>query len=343
MIARRHGAWLIAAIGAILVAAVFGLRTHHRQRDAVPDGSIPTLSVTVNSAPSQGIWFPTLIQQTGLDRKYGFRLVVRQKPGPVAYAEFASGADPACYCAGTAAAARLVEQGADITLLWNVFATSYVLVTNNPAIRLPTDIIGRRLAADNATGSYALAVVLLKAVGVPMDRVIQVPIAKGAGQAAQLSAHRVDAILLTPVEAALLQRADPGFRTVAIADDGTWRKIGFPGAIPHVSFGVTRDWLRQPGNVDLARRFYRANVDAVAMAKADPERAASIIAAAVDVKPAAIADTLRSQGATINVVPIGRYQVGIRRLTTQLLPAAGMLSRPLSDAELGRLVSDFTP
>lgn len=334
---------VLLALALIVVVVSAGLWWRASQTgDVVADG-LPTLEVTVFAAPSQSVWFPTIIQKTGLDVKNGFHLVVKQKPGPVAYAEFASGVDKVCYCAGTAAVARFVEQGSPITLLWNVFATDYVLVTNNPAVRRPTDIIGRRLAADTGAGSYAIAAVLLKQAGVDVKKV-EVQSARGAAQAAQLSTHRVDAVLMTPIESSLLQADDPeATRVIPLIDDAGWKRLGYDRAVPHISFGVWREWIADPAHADLARRFYRANVEAVDLAKADPERAATIVSSNVDVRRESVLNALRSNAIQIRVAPISEYRDAIRRLTTQLLPQAGMLDRPLNEAELAALVSDFRP
>lgn len=307
----------------------------------VADG-LPRLAITVFAAPSQSIWFPTIIQQRGLDVKNGFRLIVKQKPGDVAYAEFASGVDKVCYCAGTAAVARFVEQGADISLLWNVFTTEYVLVTNNPAVRRPIDIVGRKVAADTGTGSYAMAAMLLERNGVDLDKV-EVQSARGAAQAAQLAARRVDALLVTPVEASLLQTHDEGMRVLSLVDASGWGEMGFGKGIPHISFGVWRDWLAKPANADLVRRFYRANVEAVAFAKANPELAADIVSKTVDVKRESVLRSLQLRSDFIRVAPIQEYRGAIQKLTTELLPEAGQLDRPLRPDELARYVPDFDP
>jgi len=98
-----------------------------------------------------------------------------------------------------------------------------------------------------------------------------------------------------------------------------------------------------PANADLARRFYRANVEAVAYAKANPERAADIVSGAVDVKRASVLNTLKLRSDYIRVAPISEYRAPIALLTGKLLPNAGLLDRPLTDAELSVFVSDFKP
>lgn len=338
---KRRTLW--AGLAAVLVAAAALLwwQGERRQAEASADG-LPTLTVTVFAAPSRSSWFPVIIQTLGLDRKNGFRLEYTQKPGDVAYAEFASGVDPLCYCVGTAAGARFLEQGADITLLWSVNDAQAVLVTNNPAIRAPRDVMGHRLGADTGTGAYAIAAMLLNRQGVDLSRV-KVQSVRGPAAAAQLSMGRVDAIFASPEQALKLRQGDPGVRIINLIDKSGWREMGYGSGIPHMNFGVWRHWIAKPGNLDLARRFYRANVEAAEFAKANPERAAEIVSAAVPVDREGMVQTLKYEPDAIHVAPMSEYREPVRMLTTSLLPKAGLLDRPFSDQQLDRLISDFKP
>lgn len=333
-----------AALFALVLGSAIVVFTHGgSETRAGGRDDLPTLAITVFAAPSQSIWFPTIIQKRGLDRKHGFRLAVKQKPGQTAYAEFASGVDKVCYCAAPAAVSRFVQQGAPVSLLWNVFSAEYVLITNNPAVQRPADIAGRRLAADTGTGGYAVAAMLLNRNGVDLGTV-DVQSAWGAAQAALLATKRVDALLLTPVEASLLRESDPtSYRIINLIDASGWRSAGYGPGVPAIAFGVWKDWLDDPVNADLARRFYHANVEAVAWAKAHPEEAADLVSGAVNVKRASVLNTLKLRSDYIRVAPIGEYREPIRLLTTDLLPRAGLLDRPLSAAELDVFVSGFHP
>lgn len=339
---QRYLLW-VGVILLVLGSAAVVFSQGGNTRRAVQADSLPTLAITVFAAPSQSIWFPTIIQKRGFDVKHGFRLDVKQKPGQTAYAEFASGVDKVCYCAAPAAVSRFVQQGANIRLLWNIFSAEYVLITNNPDVRAPRDIAGRRLAADTGTGGYAVAAMLLNRNGVDLKSV-DVQSAWGAAQAALLATKRVDALLLTPVEAALLRENDPAnYRIINLIDASGWRSAGYGPGVPSIAFGVWKNWLDVPANADLAQRFYRANVEAVAWAKAHPEEAADIVSSTVDVKRASVLNTLRLKSDYVRIAPISEYREPIRQLTTKLLPSAGLLDRPLSEAELALFVSDFAP
>jgi len=337
-----RGKWVIAALVLVALGAI-GWALFGRPGNQTKVDGLPTLEITVFAAPSQSIWFPTIIQKRGLDVKNGFHLVVKQKPGPTAYAEFASGIDKVCYCAAPAAVARFVEQGSKITLLWNVFSAEYVLVTNNPSVQKPADIMGRKLAADTSTGGYAVAAMLLARNAIDLKKV-DVQSAWGAAQAALLSSRRIDALLLTPVEAAMLKDADPEHvRIIELIQSSGWRAFGYGPGVPAISFGVWTDWIVQPANADLARRFYRANIEAVEWGKANPEAAADLVSGTVNVKRASVLNTLKLRSDYIRVAPIAEYRAPIRELTTKLLPDAALIDRPMTEAELKQFVSDFQP
>lgn len=339
----RRRAFYGGALLAVLALAAWLVWRTGSEPQAKGPGGVPTLTVAVFTAPSRSSWFPVLIQKLRLDAKHGFHLEFRQKPGDVAYAEFASGVDKLCYCVGTAAGARFLEQGSDITLLWSVNDAQAVLVTNSPAIREPRDIMGHRLAADTGTGNYAVAAMLLSRNGVDLGRV-KVQSVRGPAAAAQLTMRRVDAIFASPEQALRLRDSDPAnIRIINLIDRSGWKDMGFGSGIPHMNFGVWRDWIAKPENLDLARRFYRANVEAAAFAKANPERAAQIVSEVVPVDRAGMVATLKFEPEAIHVAPMREYRAPVTMLTTSLLPKAGLLDRPFTDEQLGRLISDFTP
>ena len=179
---------VVAAVGLAVAVAGFG-GPGPQARAASPQ--LPVLNVTVFAAPSQVVWFPVLIQKTGLDAQHGFKLEIKQKPSQIAYADFAAGADPVCYCISTGAGGRFVEQGADIALLWNIFNYDYYVVSGNAAVHTLKDLEGKTLVADTVTGSWALAGWFLQQQGVDLSKVtIRSSNVRGAGGFAELLAGR---------------------------------------------------------------------------------------------------------------------------------------------------------
>lgn len=304
--------------------------------------ALPVLDLTVFAAPSNSVWLPTIIHEAGLDRQHGFTLNVKQKPGQLAYAEFASGIDKVCFCAAPAAVARFVQKGADITLLWNAFNLEYVVVTRDPTIRKASDLAGHSLAADTGTGGWAIASLLLRQQGLDLSKV-KVQSAWGAAQVAQLEAGRIDAVVISPVEATLLKGKGKDYTFFPVTDRSAWQAVTHSPGVPSIAMGVWRDWLREPGHEDLMRKLYAAMQDAVQLAHRDPERAAALISGKVEVMRDTILMTLRDYPQVIAVGPLEPYYESLALLTQKWLPEAGLLDRPLTDPELKSFVAQWSP
>ncbi len=333
-VASKFGVPVLAAALALLIGGA-----------AQAQSNLPTLKITVFSPPSQSIWIPTLIRELEIDKKHGFRLEITPKPSRIAYTDFASGADPVCYCAAIAAVARFKQQGADITLLWNIFNYDAFIVTNNPSVKTPKDIEGRSLQVDTITGSWVLSNWFLQAHGVNLSKVqVQSVPARGAASLAELSLKRIDGVLLNPTEAsvAILESPEP-LRAVGLFDLDLWKKNTGTDAVPAIAIGVWRSWLAKPENRDLARRFYAANLEAQAYIRANPKDAARRIAGPSQIPESALLDTFTRFEHLINVRPIADYKPTIALITQKLLPEAKQLPEPLTQAELDDFVSDFKP
>lgn len=335
---------LMLALASLLAACSGSDRGNGDAVDAA-DARLPKLAITVFAAPSQSIWLPTLIQELGLDRTHGFRLQVKPKPSTVAYTDFATGADPVCFCSAPSAVARFVEQGADIALLWNVFNLDYFIATRNPEVRSLKDLEGRVLAADTATGGWAVASWLLQQNGVELDRVRIRSSSNFTASLTELSLGRLDAMQAGMINLATLATTqdEHGYRVLDLNQTEIWGRQGSSPGIPSIAFGVWRSWLRQEGNEDLVQRFYRANLDAAAYLRAHPEDAARRISARTGMAEPALLHLFRHRSEMIDIRPISEYRDAVRLLTQELLPAAGILKRPLTDAEFNAYVSDFHP
>jgi hypothetical protein len=307
--------------------------------------NLPVLSVTVFAAPSQVVWFPVLIQKTGLDVKHGFKLKVTQKPSQMAYADFASGADPMCYCISTAAGGRFVEQGANVTLLWTIFNYDYFIVSANPAVQTLKDLEGRTLVADTVTGSWALADWFLQQRGVDLSKVhLQSSNVRGAGAFAELLTGRADGVAVTPIDAAAaLTDAEGSLHVLAVYDPAIWQRYAKSPTLPSIAAGASRDWLAKPGNLDLLHRFYAANLDAAELVKRDPEKSAELIEQGTGIPKKTLLRYFQRFGGLINIRPIADDRASIAVLTQKILPEAKQLDRPLTASELDSYVSNFRP
>ena len=295
--------------------------------------------------PSQSIWIPTLIQELGIDRKHGFVLKVVPKPSSVAYADFAAGADQVCYCASIPAVARFKQQGADITLLWNIFNFESYIVTNNPELRTPRDFEGRTIQADTITGNWILSTVFLQAHGVALSKVHVQSMASGSTSSlVEMQLNRIDGIILNPTEAsAAIVRSPEPLTAIALFDAALWRKEAGADALPTIAIGVWRNWLAKPENQDLARRFYVANLEAEEFIHKNPKEAAALIAGPSKIDEPVLLDTFERFQHLINIRPLKEYRPIIALLTQKILPESQQLPQPFSDAELDSFVADFTP
>jgi ABC-type nitrate/sulfonate/bicarbonate transport system substrate-binding protein len=291
------------------------------------------------------VWFPTLIQKTGLDVKHGFRLEVKQKSSQVAYADFASGNDPVCYCISTAAGGRFVQQGADTTLLWNIFNYDYFVITANPAVQKAKDLEGRTLLADTVTGSWALANWLLQQQGVDFTKVkLRSSSVRGAGNVAELLAGRADGVVVTPIDASVvLAEESESLRAFSVYDPAIWQKYAKSPTLPSIAVGAWRNWLAKPENLDLIRRLYAANLDAAELVRKEPERTAELIEQGTGIAKKTLLHYFKHFGHLIDVRPISETRESIAVLTQKILPDAKQLDRPLTAKELDVYVSNFQP
>jgi NitT/TauT family transport system substrate-binding protein len=331
------------AVAVITVAAVYsGLGVGPPAAAAAQQ--LPVLTVTVFSAPSQVVWFPALIQATGLDVQHGFKLEIKQKPSQMAYADFAAGADPVCYCISTGAGGRFVEQGADVALLWTIFNYDYYIVAN-AGVHALKDLEGKTLVADTVTGSWALADWFLRQRGVDMTKVtIRSSNVRGAGGFAELMAGRSDAVAVTPIDAStVLAEAEDALHVFSVYDAAIWRQHARSETMPSIAAGAWRDWAAKAENLDLLRRFYAANLEAAKLVKREPEKAAALIEQRTGISSKTLLYYFAHFGSLVDVRPIGDNRDSIAALTQTILPAANQLDRPFTAAELANYVSDFRP
>ncbi|MEK7943323.1 ABC transporter substrate-binding protein [Pigmentiphaga sp. YJ18] len=304
---------------------------------------LPKLAVTVFSPPSQSIWIPVLIQRLGLDRKHGFELTVTPKPSNVAYTDFATGRDPVCFCAAIAAVSRFKQQGADFTLLWNIFNFESDIVIRDPAITDVKQLQGKVVQTDTITGSWALSKWFLQARGVDLGKVtIKSSSARGAAGLAELQLGRVDALLVNPTEgAAAVAQGKGALHALPVFDKAVWQKASGTDFVPSITLGVASPWIAQASNQALIRKFYAANREAAEFIRQKPAEAARLVSKDAQVEVGALQGVLERYRDLTRIEPLRRHIKTVALLTQKLLPEGGQLPRPLTDAELDSLVSAF--
>jgi ABC-type nitrate/sulfonate/bicarbonate transport system substrate-binding protein len=334
---------LVRLAAGMLLMALAACTADHT--DSAAANGLPRLGITVFAAPSQSIWLPTLIKKLKLDEKQGFELVLTAKPGTIAYTDFATGTDPVCYCAAPAAVARFVEQGAPISLVWNIFNLDSYVVTKDPSIQTPRDLAGKNVGADTGTGAWAVAAWLLEQNGLDLHQV-KLDSSSGSAMRADLSLGRMDAAVLGPIDVATLKTTageGDAYRVIGLDRATIWKQHADTEGIPSIELGVWRPWLAQPGHRELLQKLYRANVEAAAFIKEHPDQAAELISEGTSISKAALSYLFAHNPEIIDIRPASRYKSAIKQLTQTLLPAAGLLERPLTDAELDAYVADFQP
>jgi len=328
---------LKAALG--LSAAMTGASL----QPALAQENLPGLAVSSFPSPTASFWFSHLIPKLGLDRKHGFRLTVEAKPSQVAYSDFISGASKACYCIATAAAARFVERGADISQVWIVQTNVSYIVTGDPAIKSAKDLEGKTLAADTATGAWAVAASLISRAGTDLKKVRIQP-GSISNSLIELSRGRVDAAVATSaLDFIRINQEQPDkYRLIVLGNDkATFEATGGKG-IPYWGFGAWNEWLRQPANADLSRKLYAASIDLIGLLRSDTDRIAGEVAEVAKVdKQAFLAETRNYW--TYHLGPASDYEKGIRLLGSDFLPAGKQIDAPLTESAYRTLISDFKP
>lgn len=338
----------VVSVATVLGLAVTGTAATRASaaQDAAANGQpLPRLAITVFQAPSQSVWIPALISRLGLDRKHGFELVITQKPSKVAYTDFATGKDPVCFCAAIAAVARFKQQGANITLLWNIFDFEWDMIVKAGEIDSIDQIVGKTIQADTITGGWALSKWFLQARGIDLSKVnIKSSSVSGAGALAELQLGRIDGLLVNPVEAAAaVTRGNGQYAALPLFDRAIWQKVSNTEFLPSITLGVQSSWLADPQNRDLARRFYQANVEAAEFIRSNPHEAAQLVAADARVEPDVMENILIRYRDVVNIAPLRKYLPTVALLTQKLLPEGGQLPRPLTDDELNEFVAEFNP
>lgn len=336
----------IAAVALVAAAALVLLRPKAAPPDhvyvtRVEDG-LPVFDVTVFHAPSYSVWLPTLIVHKGFDTAHGFRLHLTEKPGQSAYMDVASGTDYACLCIAPTTFTPFVEQGAKVTLLFNVFSYTNLVAVTDPRIKTAQDLDGRVLSTNTSTGNWAVSRYLLQQAGGDLSRIKVQSSAGGGAAVAELVSHQVDAILPGPVEVASLAQQTKDVRIFSIYDEAAWNRVAPGPGIPNVLLGVQTSWWKDAAHRKLAHQFYAAIQDAAAFAQAHPEDAAKIIGDNTDMPAPAVSYALTHYPDIIRIRPASDFKPSMTLITQKLMPESGSLQRPLTDAELNAYVSDFT-
>lgn len=324
-----------AALAGLVLTGVF-----HFTPVAAAD--LPVFALTVYAPPSYSSWLPALIKKQGFDIRYGFTLKVSHKVGTVAYLDTALGNDYACGCISPITFSQFVAQGAKVSMIFNIWLGTSLVAVADPAIRNASDLQGRILGVDRDSAQWAVTAFILEQAGLDLTKV-KFRSAYGTSQVAEFAAGRVDAFFPALTEVASLQTRTKEYHIISVFDQSAWQIYSHSRAIPSITLGVSRSWVRDPSHLDLVRRLYAAYRDAADYARQNPEDAADTIFAATKMEKAAVKYVLAHFPEALSVEPISNYKGAIKVLTQELLVRGKQLGRPMTDEEVNAYVSDFSP
>lgn len=309
-------------------------------------GELPTLKIAAITIGDPSVWTIEYMKEKKIDNKYGFNLQYTLKPVSVAYSEFVNGTDEVCMCLTIGTAARFVLKGVDASLVstYSNYTNSY-LVTENKEIQKPQDIVGHSVAGSTGSGSWVFQQYFLREhQNIDLNKV-SIPSIVASAQIANLIAQRVDAITAYDDTRLKLSASQPDrFRFIPTFDKAKWQKLTQVPYIPMFFLGVRKSWNAQPENHALLVSFDKAYKDALAQIKADPVKAAeSLGSERVRASTDYMVKTLTTLNDADKVVPATQLRPAISVLTRSVLPDAGLLDRPLTDAEIDGLITPLTP
>lgn len=326
----------VLSVSAIIMPLVF----------AAPAAELPTLKIAAITIGDPSVWTIEYMKEKRIDHKYGFNLQYSLKPVSVAYSEFVNGTDQVCMCLTIGTAARFVLKGVDASLVstYSNYTNSY-LVTENKDIQKPQDIIGHSVAGSTGSGSWVFQQYILREhQNIDLSKV-SIPSIVASAQIANLIAQRVDAITAYDDTRLKLTASQPDrFRFIPTFDKAKWQQLTQVPYIPMFFLGVRKSWSAQPENHALLVRFDQAYRASLAEIKADPARAAELLGSErVRSSTDYMVKTLTTLNDADKVVPAAQLRPAISVLTRSLLPDAGLLDRPLTDAEIDGLITSLKP
>ncbi|WP_413738160.1 ABC transporter substrate-binding protein [Sodalis sp. RH21] len=309
-------------------------------------GALPVFHIAAIANPDQSRWAVELIKEQRLDRKYGFTLDFTLKPVSVAYTDFVNGSDPVCMCLTIATGARFLLQGVDVALVWtyNAYKHAY-LVTEQPDIQRPQDVVGHSLAGSTGSGSWIFQQYFLqRQQHVDLSKV-DIPSIVASAQSTYLLAKRVDAItVFDPTRIQLEQLAPGRFRYIPIFDTKQWQAETGIDYLPMFLLGLRRSWYQQPGNQELLKKFHAAYREAIDFMVKNPEETAKLLGEdRLQASPDFAISYLKNYPETADMTYVRDYRQAVKQLTQELLPPSGLIDRPLTDKEVDQLILDFRP
>jgi ABC-type nitrate/sulfonate/bicarbonate transport system substrate-binding protein len=195
--------------------------------------------------PSNGSFMLPIIRELGLDKKHRIESKVNLYNDPSAlYADFAAGKTSQLYGA-IFNAANFYVRGLKVKLLFTVSTANHAFVSRNAAIKEPTDLKGKTIAATTSSGFYGMAALYLRQYGLDPRRNVEVINAPPAAVQTQLLTDKVEVGLMS--EPGLSGLLTKGFHTVGDMRKGVRSelKMKADANVWYIGGYAVEDWVKE--------------------------------------------------------------------------------------------------
>jgi NitT/TauT family transport system substrate-binding protein len=280
----------IRSLGSIIAAISVSVGAVHAQSIKL---TIPTLP-----APSLGAFMGPVIKAEKFDEQNGLDLTFVQKPTATYRTDFAAGTDQ-LGGSGTLLAdvALLRDKGLNVVYLFNVFDFwATVVVPRGSDVKTVTDLKGKTLAASLPTASFPMFRYLAKLGGLDIDTV-QLRNSDSSGLVPLAKSGRTDAVQLWEPSYSILIHGNNDFRSIDVMSK--WKETTGYNAFPYLGISAQQAWVDQnKGTIPKLFATYQKAADFI---KANPQKAATLIARDLGVAEPIIQDLVASDRLQLNL------------------------------------------
>jgi NitT/TauT family transport system substrate-binding protein len=256
---------------------------------AVQAAELTKIDMVVFGPPSLGAFLTPVIKSKKLDEKQGIDINFVERTPSAYAAQFNSGEFKVGGSAALLSVAVASSRGVKVSYLFNVFDFFGAVVTENPDIKTPKDLMGKQLVAATSTTNYAMFRWAAQKQGVDLAKV-SVQNTATPGLIGYAMANRADAVQLWEPAYSTLLAKKPAMRTIDMQMTEQWKKSFGTTDIPYLGVAAHQDWIAQ--NPKLVEKMYATFKEAAAWVQANPVESAKLIAATIKGSDPAVLTTL---------------------------------------------------
>jgi ABC-type nitrate/sulfonate/bicarbonate transport system substrate-binding protein len=253
------------------------------------------------SPPSNGAFMVPIIQKLGLDKKNGLDFDINLYSDPsTLYSDFAAKRSTHIFGAFFNGA-NFYARGMKVRLLFTVSTANHAFASKDPAIREPSDLKGKTIAATTSSGFYGMAVLFLRQNGLDPRSNINVINAAPAAVQTQLLAGKTDVGLMA--DPGLSNLVMNGFHIVGDMKDGIRKELKMPSDAPvwYIGAYAHADWVDEnPARAEATMRMWQ---EAAAFYNDHPDEADKIVSEFTKLPVEALQTSRKLGLATFKVVP----------------------------------------